>query len=467
MLFAQNGVTVSNLSVNAGTVTFNVRWNRETMPVALWSDTVWVFVDYNDAGVMKRLPVTDATASAGTVTKVPNNDKGVWVVGNARTNSSFSATVQLLTAVKNVGGACVYASNYPPVGKYIATNVIAFTGTAPYTVILKGNPEPQTAGSYYIVPGAIASFTDKTGAPGIISAFYQPQGTGCTYTEPAVVGTFANFDPSYSAATYVSLTDERDNKNYPVLKMGNRWMMARNLNYQENLTWQTNSNKPTTVVGQDVGLIGSFWCPGTSGTSTVEACEVYGALYSWETAMMLDGTGTWTEVTGRYLGSTSPANAGTYNHGRTAHSGTGSGGRGICPENWHVPTDAEWGLFFDAVEGSGSTHSSVSGNNWVGVNAGKWSKAACLGDATDSAPLWTKNNGTDGEDTYGFRGLPSGYRDDTGFSFNYRGARVYFWSSSANSSSYAWFREFFYNHAGVVHWADYRSRGYSVRCIRD
>jgi hypothetical protein len=65
MLTAQNGngVKVSNLSVDAGTVTFNVSW-QTPMPMALWSDTVWVFVDYNDAGVMKRLPVTGATLTA-------------------------------------------------------------------------------------------------------------------------------------------------------------------------------------------------------------------------------------------------------------------------------------------------------------------------------------------------------------------------------------------------------------------
>jgi hypothetical protein len=52
------------------------------------------------------------------------------------------------------------------VGKYVLPNVGEFTGTAPYTVMLKGNPNPQTAGSNYEVSGTIASFTDKTGAPG-------------------------------------------------------------------------------------------------------------------------------------------------------------------------------------------------------------------------------------------------------------------------------------------------------------
>jgi hypothetical protein len=55
-LSAQNGVTLSGLTLGAGTVTLNVSW-KTPMPTAVWSDTVWVFIDYNDAGKMKRLPL--------------------------------------------------------------------------------------------------------------------------------------------------------------------------------------------------------------------------------------------------------------------------------------------------------------------------------------------------------------------------------------------------------------------------
>jgi hypothetical protein len=56
ILAAQNGVTVSGLAINAGTATFNVSWKNTGMP-ELWSDSVWVFVDYNNAGKMERLPL--------------------------------------------------------------------------------------------------------------------------------------------------------------------------------------------------------------------------------------------------------------------------------------------------------------------------------------------------------------------------------------------------------------------------
>jgi hypothetical protein len=136
VLAAQNGVSVSNLNVNSGTVTFNVSWDKTKMPVTLWSDSVWVFVDYNAGGTMKRLPLSaGATLTAtsapgmGRVIQYSDNKQGVWVVGNARSAGSFSATVKLLTATATIAGACVYASNYPPVGEYKSATKISFTGT--------------------------------------------------------------------------------------------------------------------------------------------------------------------------------------------------------------------------------------------------------------------------------------------------------------------------------------------------
>jgi uncharacterized protein (TIGR02145 family) len=444
---------------------------------------VWVFVDYNNAGKMERLPMLPgatltATSPGGKVIEETDNNKGVWVAGNARSAGSFSSTVKLLTAVKDVGGACVYGSNYPPVGKYIATDVITFTGTAPYTVALKGIPEPQTAGSYYIVPGAIASFTDKTGAPGIISAFYQPQGTGCTYTEPALVGTFANFDPSYSASTYVSLVDERDNKIYPVLKMGDRWMMARNLNYQKGLTWQTNSADPSTVTGSNTALIGSFWCPGgfssTSPNSTRESCDVWGALYSWETAMMVDGKWSDDNRNSTTWGS-DPSLSTNTSTGNTNNGGRGAKSHGICPPDWHVPTDMEWGDLLNAMEAGTKNHNSATG--WIGEIAGTRAKSKCIvGDngtsgntyVNDTQANWYYSSGNLGIDFYGFRVLPTGNRAYDGSTFHGRGSYDSFWSSSANSSTDAWFRHFTYNNATVHRNNDYRrSTGLLVRCIRD
>jgi hypothetical protein len=171
VLSAQNGVTVGNLKVESGTVTFDVSWPNNPVPAPLlWSDTVWVFVDYNAGGTMKRLLLTGASASAGTVLPLNGNYQGAWVAGNARSAINFSTTVKLYYDSKTVvAGACAYASNYPPVAHYVGDDMVTFMGTPPYDLVLNpGSVTAQSGGTFYLPRNKeLASFTDKTGAPGI------------------------------------------------------------------------------------------------------------------------------------------------------------------------------------------------------------------------------------------------------------------------------------------------------------
>jgi uncharacterized protein (TIGR02145 family) len=203
---------------------------------------------------------------------------------------------------------------------------------------------------------------------------------------------------------------------------------------------------------------------------------MWGALYAWETAMMLDGKGTWTEAA-KTTYNTGAANAAgsKINQGRTASTGSGYGGRGICPPSWHVPTDNEWGIILDGMEDGASTaHQNASGYGYYGTNAGKYSRSTCTTTNTSGSGVsdmeanwYYDTDNTKGTDKYGFRVLPAGRRLGIGSSFNYRGNVAFFWSSSAYDGSVAWIRYFFYNDARVNRYYYYRSIGYSVRCIRD
>jgi hypothetical protein len=108
----------------------------------------------------------------GKVIEETGNNQGVWVVGNARSVGSFSATVKLLTATTNLAGVCAYASNYPPVARFTTNTDISFTGTALYglTFEYEGNIFTLPSGGTYRLPAGytLRSFVDATGAPGII-----------------------------------------------------------------------------------------------------------------------------------------------------------------------------------------------------------------------------------------------------------------------------------------------------------
>jgi hypothetical protein len=180
--------TVSNLAVSPGspsTMTFNVSWTAVSLTTP-WLDSMWVFVDYNKNGKMTRLPISGGTltahspAAAGKGEFIPENDMGAWVYGDARTNSPFSATVQLFTDETNIAGACAYASSYPPVGKYVSETEIAFTGTPMYKIELLHTDgftiETVEASGTFLLPCdyTIKSFTDRTGAPGVFGVSCLP-----------------------------------------------------------------------------------------------------------------------------------------------------------------------------------------------------------------------------------------------------------------------------------------------------
>ena len=193
-LSAQNGITISNFAAAPGTgnapttLTFDIQWSPPAEE-KVWSDTVWVFVDYNNAGAMTRLPL--ALNAGATLTQhsaagqdgaelvrleeVPGNPHGVWVVGNARaTQGAFTATVQLVETWRatSLHGLCIYAINYPPVAQYIAADEMKFTGTPDFLLTFTDNSAAtvlRAAAGTYVIPDdkALKSFTDASLAPGV------------------------------------------------------------------------------------------------------------------------------------------------------------------------------------------------------------------------------------------------------------------------------------------------------------
>jgi uncharacterized protein (TIGR02145 family) len=442
-LAAQNGVTVSNLAVNAGTVTFNVSWNKNTMPVALWSDTVWVFVDYNDNGTMKRLPLNTSGATltatsapgVGKVIPVSDNNKGVWVAGNARSVGSFSATVKLLTAT--AAGACAYASNYPPVGEYIAAQTIKFSGTPPYNLVLNTGSD-QAYGNYNLLPGqTLQSFTDQTGAPGtmkcipmtgdidfVVPAVSKSQqisfvvSTTIDTPNPALV-TYSWSAPDFSPATYegatftsivpatpgtypVTLTAHRKDycdmvktKDVEVLDCAAPGSTVNFTAFNPCTSAPTNSvwyladtresNNPQTYT---VKLMadGRIWMVqdmkfGSSCTKTTFSGSS-GSDQTGKLSTAIGYTGLYGDcrsgvVTGAgyyYDWAAAMQKSGAYSGGSFAgctDAASGASCQGICPADWHVPTSDE---FTNAARLFSAAYACADANCWSEASA--WSGLA-------------------------------------------------------------------------------------------
>jgi uncharacterized protein (TIGR02145 family) len=154
---------------------------------------------------------------------------------------------------------------------------------------------------------------------------------------------------------------------------GKVWF-AQNLNYTKDLTYNAYAyeanGKPYISVPNGVAAIGSYWCPAAPGSTFTEdqnTCNTLGALYTWETTMMLDGkyadetkTSTaWDEswVSPFYYTSGAPGST-TVADRNNARGGMNvkDGGRGICPMGWHIPTAREWAQMLDKVDGDGMSN---------------------------------------------------------------------------------------------------------------
>jgi uncharacterized protein (TIGR02145 family) len=116
----------------------------------------------------------------------------------------------------------------------------------------------------------------------------------------------------------------------------------------------------------------------------------------------------------------------------------------VCPTGWHVPTDAEWTVLTDYL---GGAH--VAGGKMKEVGTTSW-----------SSTIWGSTNKSL------FTGLPGGYRYDDG-DYSSIGLIGRWWSSSEGNATNAWYIDL-PNDGGMAYsYKDYKSFGFSVRCLRD
>ena len=125
--------------------------------------------------------------------------------------------------------------------------------------------------------------------------------------------------------------------------------------------------------------------------------------------------------------------------------------RGICPNGWHVPSDAEWMLLEVAI---GMGESVVNLEGWRGTDEGSKLK---------SEEGWF--NLGNGNNDFGFSAVPSGHRWESGEYYN-AGTDERWWSSTGDQAS-AWHRDLSYDRGDIDRDFDGHRYGLSVRCVQD
>ncbi|MBI9036635.1 MAG: hypothetical protein JEY97_00760 [Bacteroidales bacterium] len=203
--------------------------------------------------------------------------------------------------------------------------------------------------------------------------------------------------------------DSRNSKTYNTTLIGWQCWMAENLN----IGIMLNPHEEMT----NNGIIEKFCY-----YDVVESCYELGGLYKWNEMM-------------QYTNDTAS--------------------QGICPAGWHLPTDYEWKI----LEGTVDSQYPVGHSIWEqvggrGHDAGHRLKSTCG---------WRSN----GNDLYGFTGLPAGFRSTNG-NYYYITQDAIFGSSSEYDNNNAWSRGLAYNIPGVYRYNNKsKGNGFSVRCLKD
>ena len=183
---------------------------------------------------------------------------------------------------------------------------------------------------------------------------------------------------------------------YRVVSIGKQTWMAENLSFSD-----------TSVA------------PGKCFNNSIDSCKKYGRLYTWN-AVMKGGLST-----------------------RAIPSGV----EGICPANWHVPSDGEWQTLLDYLAPSGFFEGSYlkSRSDW-------------------NIDVYGFSNGTD---QVGFRALPGGYGLPDG-SFRNTAVDGFWWSATEYNGDYAWYRSINYDFKDVFRYDDWKKNYlFSLRCVKN
>ena len=118
--------------------------------------------------------------------------------------------------------------------------------------------------------------------------------------------------------------------------------------------------------------------------------------------------------------------------------------RGLAPQGWHVPTDAEWTILANCLGGE-----SIAGGQMKESGFAHW-----------------LSPNTDATNSSGFTALPGGYRYDYSafYSINFNS---YWWSSTGYDTANSLLRTINYNYGYLGAGYHLNQFGFSVRCVKN
>jgi len=348
-------------------------------------------------------------------------------LGSTASSGSFSAVITSLTEnshyyirsyVKSqnqvrFGDQNEYSTisiSLPAVTTTAVTNITTTTATCGGNVTSDGNGTVSARGVCWNTTGnptlsnATGHTTDGTGT-GSFTSNITGLSLGTTYFVTAYATNEKGTAYSTDIKQFLTLTPfvcgntvSHGGKNYQTVQIGAQCWFKENLDIGTRINGSQNQTNN--------GVIEKY-CYGDNEAN----CNTYGGLYQWDELM-------------QYV--------------------TTQGAKGLCPDGWHIPTDAEWTTLTTSLGGE-----SVAG--------GKMKEAGTV--------HWAPPN-TGATNSSGFTALPGGNRGDYGYFYDLTDI-AYFWSSTETSSIYAWYRGLYRHYENVGRHNLNKTDGFSCRCLQD
>jgi len=435
--------TTANLSLSTtGTGSITVTLNNGT-----------VFNTVSGTTTFSVTPTTNTTYSIASVTDSHGNSGISTGSATVTIYAPASITVQQMSSATIIEGATttlsVTATGQPILNYQWYKDGSAISGANSYSYTTTNTT--SAAGTYYVTVSTTCNVVSSTTST--VSVTARPQGS-LTGSAISKIGTGQlTYTSSNGGGPFTIVYQPAEGSNVTVTNVTSGSTISVTTGTPSVTTTYTlvSVTDQTTTVSRTSGFTGE------TATITVDQNSVTIGRQIWtdknldvttyrngDVIAQITNTTDWANATAGawcYYNN-DPANGAIY--GKLYNWYAVNDARGLAPQGWHIPTDAEW-----------TTLSTFLGGD--AVAGGKMK--------TTGTTRWTTPN-TSATNESGFAGLPGGVRSHDG-TFSFVGSNGYWWSATETSSAAAWYRYLAYFSGNLGRIYGSKPSGFSVRCLRD
>lgn len=236
-----------------------------------------------------------------------------------------------------------------------------------------------------------------------------------------LMSTYGGLNPDLE---YGSVTDI-DGNIYSTIELGSQVWMAENLKvvHYPDGTPITQISDEAEWIAMTTDIQAYCWYD-----NLTEYSDSSGALYTWAAAM----------------------------NGELSSDTIPSGVQGVCPDGWHLPSDAEWKVLEIFL---GMTQTQVDSYDWRGNDEGGQLKETGFS-------KWAFPN-IGGSNSSGFTAVPGGFRSAMGAFYGIDQSASFWTSKEEEGTVNAWYRTLNFDREQMYRQYNEMRMGLSVRCVKD